>query len=182
MDEKEKSIFESELKNSVSLQKELAKYRAVYNEFSGYKDVKIESDYFRNLVPRFRSKLSGEIIKFPLPKFAFGSAALVVVIMFLFILLNRNGNVSNVTDSVNENELTELLNHYSSDFSLSEIPNDAVVDSTINALYLNEINVSPEAESYYFAERKSDLSTIVKDINTEESDNIYNEIINKKYF
>jgi hypothetical protein len=44
------------------------------------------------------------------------------------------------------------------------------------------LNISPETESYYFADRKSDVTTIVKDINDEEADNIYKEIINKKYF
>jgi hypothetical protein len=182
MNEKERTLFETELRNSISLQKELSKCRSVFDKFSVYKNINAGEDYFMNMVPVFRLNLPGKIKRFPLPKIAWGSAALIVAGMFLFLLLNRNANVSNISQTLNENELTELLNNYSSDYLPAEMPGDALVDSTINALYLNELNVTTEAESYYFADRKSDIPAIVKDINDREADNIYKEIINKKYF
>jgi hypothetical protein len=182
MNERERILFESELKNSISLQKELDRYKAIYTKFSAYKDISADEDYFINMVPRFRSKLPGEIKKFPLPRFAFGSAVVIVTALFMFLLLNKNVYVSNIADTIDERGLTELLNNYSPELLQSEIPADAVVDSTINALYLNEINISPEAESYYFDDKKPDISVITKDIDEKEADNIYNEIINKKYF
>jgi hypothetical protein len=182
MEDKERTLFETELRNSIPLQKELSRCRAVYDEFSTYKDINAGGDYFMNMVPIFKSNLQEKIKRFPLPKIAWGSAVLMVAGMFLFLLLNRNTNDSNISQTLNENELTELLNNYSSDYLPAEMPGDALVDSTINALYLNELNVTTEAESYYFADRKSDIPAIVMDINDKEADNIYKEIINKKYF
>jgi len=178
----EKIRFEAELKNSLSLQKKISKYRNVCNRFSAYKDIPADDDYFRNMVPRFRSKLPGKLKRFPLQRVAFVSAASVIVVMFLFLLLNRTNQIPNITDSLNDHELTELWDKFSSDVLPAEYSADITIDSTINALYLNELNISPETESYYFADRKSDVPTLVKDINDEEADNIYNEIINKKYF
>ena len=178
----EKTLFESELKNSISLQKELAKYKLVFEEFSGYKEIPADDDYFRNMVPRFRSKLPGKLKRFPLQKVSFVSAAAVLVVMFLFLLLNRSDHISSITNNMDEHELTELWDKFSSDILPAEYSADATTDSTINALYLNELYITTESESYYFADRKSDVNTIVKDINDEEADNIYKEIINKKYF
>ena len=68
LDDNEKALFETELSNSLSLQKELSTYRNVFNEFSGYKEIPADDDYFRNMVPRFRSKLPGKLKRFPLYK------------------------------------------------------------------------------------------------------------------
>jgi hypothetical protein len=100
----------------------------------------------------------------------------------MFLLLNKNTPAPNITEKLDEHELTELWDKFSSDISTSELSADGTVDSTINALYLSEIYITPEIDSYYFADRKSDVNTIIKDINDEEADNIYKEIINKKYF
>jgi hypothetical protein len=182
LDNAEKTLFETELKNSPSLQKELSLYKKVFSEFSGYKDIPVNDDYFRNMVPIFRSKLPGKLKKFPLRQVALASVASLIVVVFLFLLLNRTEQISNITNNLNEHELTELWDKFSSDILPSEYSADISIDSTINALYLNELNITSETESYYFADRKSDVTTIVKDINDDEANNIYNEIINKKYF
>jgi hypothetical protein len=178
----EKTRFETELNNSPSLQKELSRYRNVYNEFSGYKEIPTDDDYFRNMVPRFRSKLPGKLKRFPMQRVALVSSACIIVIMFMFLLLNRNTPAPNITENINEHELTELWDKFSSDVPTSDFSADVAIDSTINALYMSEIYLTPDIDSYYFADRRSDVNTLVKDINDEEADNIYNEIINKKYF
>jgi hypothetical protein len=180
--EEEKIRFETELNNSPSLQKELSMYKTVFNEFSGYKEIPADDDYFRNMIPRFRSKLPGKLKRFPLQRVAFVSSACLIVVMFMFLLLNKNNQVPNITNKINEHELTELWDNFSSDVLPSEFSTDLSIDSTINALYLSEMYITPEIDAYYFADRKSDVSNIVKDINDEEADNIYKEIINKKYF
>jgi hypothetical protein len=178
----EKARFETELHNSASLQKELSNYRNVYSQFSGYKDIPADDDYFRNMVPMFRSKLPGKLRRFPMQRVAFVTSACIIVVMFMFLLLNKNIPAPNIAENLNEHELTELWDKFSSDVSTLELSADASVDSTINALYLSEMYITPEIDAYYFADRKSDVNTIIKDINDEEADNIYKEIINKKYF
>jgi len=178
----DRNRFETELRNSPSLQRELSRYKNVYNEFSGYKEISADDDYFRNMVPRFRSKLPGKLKRFPLQKVSFASAAALIVVMFLFLLLSKTNQTPNITENLDEHELTELWDKFSSDVSTSDFSSDTAIDSTINALYLNEINITPEIDSYYFADRRSDVNALVKDINDEEADNIYKEIINKKYF
>src|ERR1039457_3195033 len=168
----ERNLFESELRNSPSLQKELSKYQNIYNEFSGYKEIPADYDYFRNMIPRFRSKLPGKLKRFPLQKVSFASAASLIVVMFLFLLFSRTNQTPNIAENLDEHELTELWDKFSSDVSTSDFSSDTSIDSTINALYLNEINITPEIDSYYFADRRSDVSTLVKDINDEEADNI----------
>jgi hypothetical protein len=182
MDEKERIRFETELKNSITLQQEVSSYRNVYNEFSTYNQIHADNDYFSNMVPRFRSKLPGKLKRFPLRQVAFASMASLIVVMFLFLVLRRSDQVPNIANSLNEHELTNLVDRFSSDILPFEFFSDVTIDSTISALYLTELNITPETESYYFADRKTDVNTIVQDINDEEADNIYNEIINKKYF
>jgi|ERR1035438_784741 hypothetical protein len=182
LDAEEIIRFEAELRDSLSMQKELSRYKNVFNEFSGYKEIPADDDYFKNMVPRFRSELPGKLKRFPLQKVAFASFGSLIIVMFLFLLLNRTNQIPNITDNLNDHDLTELWDKFSSDILPAEYSADITIDSTINALYLNELNISPETESYYFADRKSDVTTIVKDINDEEADNIYKEIINKKYF
>ena len=182
LDGEEKIRFEAELKNSPSLQNELSMLNNVLKGFSGYNEIPADDYYFRNMVPRFRSKLPGKLKRFPLQRVAFASAASLIIVMFLFLLLNKTYQNNNITENLNEHELTELWDKFSSDVLPYDYSADVTIDSTINALYLNELNITPETESYYFADRRSDVNTIVKDINDEEADNIYNEIINKKYF
>jgi hypothetical protein len=178
----EKTRFESELNNSLSLQNELLRYKTVYDGFSAYKEIPADDDYFRNMVPRFRSKLPGKLRRFPLLKVAYISSACLIVVMFAFLLLNKNTPTPNIVENLDEHELTELLDKFSSEVSPSDLSADVFADSTINALYLSEINITPDLDSYYFADKRSDVNTLIKDINDEEADNIYKEIINKKYF
>src|ERR1035438_7259474 len=89
LDAEEIIRFEAELRGSLSLQKELSRYKNVFNEFSGYKEIPADDDYFRNMVPRFRSKLPGKLKRFPLQKVAFASFVSLIIVMFLFLLLNR---------------------------------------------------------------------------------------------
>lgn len=182
LDGEEKIRFEAELRISPSLQKEISNYLNVCNEFSGYKEIPADDDYFRNMVPQFRSKIPGKLKRFPLYSVAFVSVVSMIVVMFMFLLLNKTEHIPNISNNLDDHELTELWDKFSSDVLPSEYSADITIDSTINALYLNELNITPETESYYFADRRSDVTTIVKDINDEEADNIYKEIINKKYF
>jgi hypothetical protein len=178
----EKLLFEEELKNSPQLQKEIANYNTVHALFKDYNEVKTDEVYFRNMVPVFRSKLPGRLKRFPLQKFAFGSASLMIVTMFIFLLVSKQDNSISLTENLNEHDLTELINTYSSETSLIDAPADTAVESSIDNLYIKELNVAPEAASYYLAERRSDLNSVIKDIDQEEADEIYKEIINKKYF
>jgi hypothetical protein len=182
LDEVSKKRFEEELHSSAILQKEIEAYTEVNERFSSYRNIQVADNYFNNIIPRFRESRSRESNKIRIPIIAFGSTVLLITVMFLYLLSNNPENNSNIADNIDENELTELLNAYSSDFILSDNPGEFTPDSTINSLYLTELNVTPETESYYFADRRSDVNTIVKDINNEEADNIYNQIINKKYF
>jgi hypothetical protein len=178
----EKTRFETELNNSASLQKELSRYRNIYSQFSVYNEIPADDDYFRNMVPRFRSKLPGKLRRFPMQRVTFVTSACIIVVMFMFLLLNKNTPSPNIAENLDEHELTELWDKFSSDVSNFELSADASVDSSINALYLSEMYITPEIDAYYFADRKSDVNSIIKDINDEEADNIYKEIINKKYF
>jgi hypothetical protein len=178
----EKTLFEKELSNSPSLQEQLSNYKCVFDEFASYDVTSVDDDYFRNMVPKFRSKLPGKLKRFPLQKVSFASAASLIVIMFLFLLFNRTNHNLNIVDNLNEHELTELWDKFSSDVLPSEYPSEITADSTVNTLYLTELNLSPESVNYYFADRKTEVNTIIKDISEEEADNIYKEIINKKYF
>ena len=187
MSEMERSIFDEQLKISPELQKQLASFRSINDAFRVYSQPAAEEYYFRNMIPGFRAKLPGQLKRFPLRSVAFASMSLVIVSMFLFLLLNKSDNIDKIAENLNEHQLTELINSYSSDKSASEvvsseISSDASAESVVDTLYSKEFNVAPEAVSYYFADRRSDLTSVIQDINQEEADNIYNEMINKKIF
>jgi hypothetical protein len=187
MNDMERSQFEEILKNSPELQKQLASMRIINDAFSIYSQPASEESYFRNMVPGFRAKLPGRLKRFPLQGVAFASMSLVIVSMFLFLLLNKSDNIDKITENLNDHQLTELINNYSSDKSVSEVVSnenvsDTTVESVVDTLYTKEFYVAPEAVSYYFADRRSDLTSVIQDINQEEADNIYNEMINKKYY
>jgi hypothetical protein len=187
MAEKEKSLFEEELKSSPELQKQLTTFRSITGAFSIYAEPAADEYYFRNMVPGLRAKLPGRLKRFPLLRVSFITASIVVVSMFLFLLLNRSDNIENIAENLNEHQLTELINTYSSDKSASEVvstevSSDTSTESVVDTLYSREFNIAPESVSYYFADRRSDLTSVIQDINQEEADNIYNEMINKKLF
>lgn len=187
MTEKERILFEEQIRISPELQKQVASFRSINEAFNVYSQPVADEDYFRNMVPGFRSRLPGKLKRFPMQGVAFGTVSLVIASMFLFLLLNKSDNMGKIAENLNEHQLTELINTYSSDKTVgevvaTEVSSDAATESVVDTLYIKELNVAPEAVSYYFADRRSDLSSVISDINQEEADNIYNEMINKKYY
>jgi len=187
MSEKERFLFEEELRISPDLQKQLNTFQSVNKVFNIYSEPAADEYYFRNMVSGFRAKLPGKLKRFPLQSVAFGTVSIVIACMFLFLLLNKSDNIEKIAENLNEHQLTELINTYSSDKTVSEvvaseIASDASAENVVDTLYSKELLVAPEAVSYYFADRRSDLTSVISDINQEEADNIYNEMINKKYY
>ena len=186
MTEKERMLFEEQIKISPELQKQLASFKSINEAFNVYAEPAADEYYFRNLVPGFRSRLPGKLKRFPLQSVAFGTVSLVIASMFLFLLLNKSNNIDRIAENLDEHQLSELINTYSSDKTVgevvaTEVSTDASTESILDTLYIKEMNVAPEAVSYYFADRRSDLTSVISDINQEEADNIYKEMINKKY-
>jgi anti-sigma-K factor RskA len=84
MTEKEKSDFEERAARSEELNNELRKYQNSMSELNALADIKEESPYFQNLLPRVRTRLDKEKKLKWSPKFAYlvttATAILLIVI------------------------------------------------------------------------------------------------------
>ena len=187
MAEKEMTLFEEELQSSPGIQKKLASLKSINTAFNVYAEPPADEYYFRNMVSGFRSRMPGKLKRFPLQGVAFSTVSLVVVLMFIFLLMDKSDNFDKITGNLNEHQLTELINTYSNDRSASEVVSNeltynASAENVVDTLFNREFNIAPETVSYYFADRRSDLTSVISDINQEEADNIYNVMINEKYY
>jgi hypothetical protein len=187
MSDEEKKSFENELSNSNELSIQLEKYRSVLNGLKVDKFKFSNEDYFTDIIPNFRRKQSIEKKTFKV-KTAYALTLAVSVLAFFFIVFNpfkttENGSLEKVISTVNENEALELYDYYS-----DIIPN-------VNSEQLNGVSDSLFSEliSTEFDIQEGDLKSLVSlggistenlfsEIQSEEAELIYNEILKKKYF
>jgi len=187
MSAKEKELFEKELNNSLDLQREIEDYKLF---LSSFKETELKEDYINNVIPKFRermrrkSKLQGFSGRFAL------AGSIAVAVIFAAFLLFNSRNTSNIesiqqlVSQITTEDANAAASTYLNNVSLSDlnINSSDAYDSVFTKILGNELSVSTNSNLDLISSINNSLSQLEQYINDNEADNIYKEILNKKFF
>jgi len=179
----ERITFETDLRKSSQLRKEVEEYLRLKKEISNLKEIKLNENYLESIVPEFRNKLD-------LPKttsvrrnlgYAIGVMLLfiisVVILQKLFTNNSKQSEVEEFTESLNANQRIELLENLNSNledyYQISENNTDMEL---INLLQKDLKLNNDVAEAYDI-----NYTELVDELSASEAEKIYNEILNKNF-
>jgi len=179
----ERITFETDLRKSSQLRKEVEEYLRLKKEISNLKEIKLNENYLESIVPEFRNKLD-------LPKttsvrrnlgYAIGVMLLfiisVVILQKLFTNNSKQSQVEEFTESLNVNQRIELLENLNSNledyYQISENNTDMEL---INLLQKDLKLNNDVAEAYDI-----NYTELVDELSASEAEKIYNEILNKNF-
>ena len=174
MSSEEKEKFISELKTNPELKKQFDELSKVYAFISEMKHQKVEEDYLKSVMPKFRERLLSNRNKFIL-KPAFAVSILIVLIAIstlLFLPKEQSITLSNLSELTDE----ELLQQLSTDYL------EMIEQDKIDSLLVEEIKTnSNKVASYIF--NGDDINNLYqKNLITPEDENeIYLALIETKF-
>jgi hypothetical protein len=183
MTPEERAKFEIELIASEALQAELENYKNLLSEVEELRTVETDERYFSNIIPEFRKNL-GEIKKGSYhPALSFASAVVTVMILF-FILPINDKNIDSYVNNIPDSAISEYLNNYDDQQLMSDIPDDytASYDSIAGAMLYSQIRAELGSDVQASVYNNIDYDSLVETINSQEADQIYSAMINKKIF
>lgn len=186
MDELEKKKFEEDLKNSPSLNMQVEYYKNVLQKLKIKDESLTEEDYFINLVPRFREKLSAQKHSRPTLKIAYSLSAVVLIMMIALFYFNPfktkdNLTLENLISSFDEQEKLHILKYYESDTELTENSNEYSTEYLYD-MFLKEINLQDSDIAKMDAYGNLSMEEIITHLQENEVDAIYDKILNTKFF
>jgi hypothetical protein len=187
MSDLERSAFESELNKSTDLSKQLATYKSALRSLNIDEQSFVAKDYFVNLVPNFRNNLSAAKKSF---KFKTAYALTTVTLLLITVVLFFNpftkidiNSLDKLLTTLNEKETAELMDYYSEDLSaISATQLNETSDSLLTELITSELNLQETDVNLFISNNQVSIEGVFSEIQSDEADRIYNEIINKKYF
>ncbi len=187
MPAEEKELFEKELNNSPDLQKEIEDYKLF---LSSFKETELKEDYINNVIPKFRERMrrKSKLQRFS-GRFALAGSIAVAVIFAAFLLFNSR-NTSNIesiqqlVSQITTEDANAAASTYLNNVSLSDlnINSSDAYDSVFTKILGNELSVSTNSNLDLISSNNNSLSQLEQYINDNEADNIYKEILNKKFF
>lgn len=187
MSDEEKKSFENELSKSNELSIQLKNYRSVLNGLKVDEPKFSNEDYFADIIPNFRRKQSIEK-KTTQVKTAYALTLALSVLTIMFIVFDpfkrtENGSIEKIISTVNENEALDIYDYYS-----GIIPNvnseqlNGVSDSLFSELISTEFDIQEGDLRSLVSLGRITTENLFSEIQSEEAELIYNEILKKKYF
>ena len=187
MSDSDRSAFESELINSGELSKQFEAYKTALRSLNIDEQSFLDKDYFVNLVPNFRNNLSAGKKSFKF-KTSYALTAVVLVLTTVVLFFNpftktETNSIDKLLTTLNENETSELMEYYSEDLSaISATQLNETSDSLLTELITSELNLQETDVNLFISNNQVSIEGVFSEIQSDEADRIYNEIINKKYF
>jgi len=187
MSDSERSAFESELIKSSELSKQLEAYKSSLRSLNIDEQSFVDKDYFMNLVPNFRNNLSAAKKSFTF-KTAYTLTAVTLVLITVVLFFNpftkiEINSLDKLLTTLNEKETAELMDYYSEDLSaISAAQLNETSDSLLTELITSELNLQEMDVNLFISNNQVSIEGVFSEIQSDEADMIYNEIINKKYF
>jgi cbb3-type cytochrome oxidase subunit 3 len=180
----ERISFECDLKTSILLRDEYQQYLNLRKNIDLSKEAKLSQDYLDSIVPEFRNKFhkskSGVLRRnFG---YAFGTMLIfifsVVILKSVFTDNSEMNTIQEFAESLNEAEKIELLENMNGDLDEYDLFADNYSGTEISDLLSQELEISYNVVDAY------DISytDLVEELNPEEAEKIYNEILNKRIF
>jgi hypothetical protein len=186
MTEKEKRIFESDLKESSKLLNQVDSYKRIIQRLEYDTNVKLNEDYFANLVPRFREISTTSIYQAQsLAAYSMNAAALlviVIIVLFGFIRVQESSTINDVIVSLDNSEAEQLFKYYSDLSQLSIEQMNGSRDTLVTELLASELNFQEEDAKSLISSDEIEIENIYNELQPDETDLIYSELINTKYF
>jgi len=187
MSDSERSAFESELIKSGELSKQLEAYKSALRSLNIDEQSFVDEDYFVNLVPNFRNNLLAAKKSFKF-KTAYALTAVTLVLITVVLFFNpftkiEINSLDKLLTTLNEKETAELMDYYSEDLSaISAVQLNETSDSLLTELITSELNLQETDVNLFISNNQVSIEGVFSEIQSDEADRIYNEIINKKYF
>jgi hypothetical protein len=185
MNDEERKSFEGELNKSSELSNQLHYYKNALQSLKVNEQKFTSSDYFVNLVPKFRETISVNKKQLKI-KTAFALTAVAAAIVLLFFnpfKTSENNSVDKIISALNETEAAEILDYYSD--GLSSLNNEQLngySDSLFSDMIYSELNIQETDINRVVSAEEITIENIYSEIKPEEADVIYKEILNKKYY
>lgn len=182
LNEDEKILFEKEIISSTELKKIYEEYISVQSKLNEFKDIQVDETYFNGIVPEFRKRL--EIKKKARRIFLFSFANSLAAIIILYFVLSPNGNNLNLDEAAKnwtENDFNYAIEYVAQQnigVDIIDDYNTTEIDSVISSMLTDELNLSNNSTVY----NTIDYNTLSTQMNSNDINYLYKEILNKKYF
>ena len=182
--EQEKGLFEKDLSRFETLQNELNAYKKVLTEFNEQKLFDTESTYFTNLVPSIREKLEQRKTINAFRKLGFAAALILIFVVGYFVfqpLFSSSENILTVeqfADKLTDAERDEMIVYFVTEDETELIDEDLYKfeeDDLENIIYASTY------ESKLAIISDFGLNNFLADIQEDEQEKIYNELVNKNF-
>ncbi len=187
MSQEERKIFESELTNSSELSKEVESYKNILKSLTFDEKQSKHDDYFANLIANFRqTKLSSKKYFSFKPAYALTAAVSIIILVFVFFNpFNKTEieTVDKIIAGLDETEAAELIDYFSNGLTQTEVDQtNGQADSLFADMISNEFEFDESDVKMLVSSDESYLNSIFSNIDSDETEKIYNEILNTKFF
>ena len=187
MSQEERKIFESELTNSSELSKEVESYKNILKSLTFDETQSKDDDYFANLIANFRqTKLSSKKSFSFKPAYSLTAAVSIIILVFIFFNpFNKTEieTVDKIIAGLDETEAAELIDYYSNGLTQTEVDQtNGQADSLFADMISNEFEFDESDVKMLVSSDENYLNSIFSNIDSDETEKIYNEILNTKFF
>ena len=187
MSQEERKIFESELTNSSELSKEVESYKNILKSLTFDEKQSKDDDYFANLIANFRqTKLSSKKSFSFKPAYSLTAAVSIIILVFIFFNpFNKTEieTVDKIIAGLDETEAAELIDYYSNGLTQTEVDQtNGRADSLFADMISNELEFDESDVKMLVSSDENYLNSIYSNIDSDETEKIYNEILNTKFF
>lgn len=186
MTEEEKSIFERDLKESSELLNQVNAYNRIIQRLEYDTNVKLNEYYFPNIVPRFREiSTTSKYQTQSMAAYSMNAAALlvvVIIVLFSLIRVQESSTINDVIVSLDNSEAEQLFKYYSDLSQLSIEQMNGSRDSLVTELLASELNFQETDVKSLLSSDEIEMENIYDELQPNETDLIYSELFNTKYF
>lgn len=187
MSQEERKNFESELTNSSELSKEVESYKNILKSLTFDEKQSKDDDYFANLIANFRqTKLSSKKSFSFKPAYSLTAAVSIIILVFIFFNpFNKTEieTVDKIIAGLDETEAAELIDYYSNGLTQTEVDQtNGQADSLFADMISNEFEFDESDVKMLVSSDENYLNSIFSNIDSDETEKIYNEILNTKFF
>jgi len=185
LDNNERIKFENDLKQLPELKKEYDKYLVLNNKFNYNKVIEVDETYFNGIVPEFRNRLETKKKSKRIFAFSFANSLAAIIIFYLVLSPNKSLNLNEIAKNWNENDINNAIEYAvpnSNLYSLTDEYDYSSLDSVVSTMLTDELNLTNNSEVMQLIDNSIDYNNLTSQISTAETNELYNTILNKKYF